>query len=59
MVIFILFLGQWENGTKHGEGTYSYKNKDTYSGFWQFGKKKGKGTYIYASTGMKLVGEWS
>jgi hypothetical protein len=51
-------LGQWENGVKHGEGTYLYQNKDTYSGWWQFGNKKGKGTYTYANTGMKLIGNW-
>lgn len=43
---------------KHGEGTYQYQNKDSYSGWWQFGQKKGQGTYYYASTGMKLSGEW-
>jgi radial spoke head protein 1 len=43
---------------KHGEGTYLYQNKDTYSGWWQFGKKKGKGTYTYANSGMKLIGIW-
>lgn len=43
-VVFI-FLGQWENGMKHGEGTYSYQNKDTYSGQWMFNKKNGQGSY--------------
>jgi hypothetical protein len=40
-------LGQWENGIKHGEGTYVYANKDSYSGWWTFGKKHGHGTYTY------------
>ena len=39
MVIKYLKLGQWENGVKHGEGTYAYANKDTYSGWWLFGRK--------------------
>ena len=58
MVCFYLFLGQWENGVKHGEGTYLYANKDTYAGWWMFGKKEGNGTYTYSQTGMKLVGDW-
>lgn len=44
---------------KHGEGTYVYANKDSYSGWWMFGKKSGQGTYTYHETGTKLVGEWS
>jgi hypothetical protein len=39
MVGLFVSLGQWENGVKHGEGTYLYLNKDTYAGWWQFGKK--------------------
>lgn len=58
MVPYIFILGQWQNGLKHGEGTYNYQTKDVYSGWWQFGKKKGQGTYTYSSTGMKLVGTW-
>jgi len=50
--------GQWENGVKHGEGTYNYQNKDTFAGTWVFGKKNGQGTYTYAATDMKLVGAW-
>lgn len=51
--------GQWENGVKHGEGTYSYPNGDCYSGWWQFGKKHGQGTYTYKDTGAKLAGQWA
>lgn len=37
---FILnFEGQWENGRRHGEGIFTYPNKDVYSGWWAFGKK--------------------
>jgi len=50
--------GQWENGKKHGEGIYTYANKDIYSGWWAFGNRQGKGTYIYASSGDKVVVTW-
>lgn len=43
---------------KHGEGTYQYKNGDTYAGQWMFGKKNGQGVYTYAATKMKLMGAW-
>lgn len=47
-------IGQWENGKRHGEGIFTYPNKDVYSGWWAFGKKEGKGTYVYADTGMRV-----
>ncbi len=43
---------------KHGEGTYNYLNKDTYSGQWLFNKKQGQGCYTYNSTNQKLMGTW-
>ena len=51
-------IGFYENGRRHGEGTFTYENGDTYSGWWKYGVKCGKGTYTYASTGMRLFGEW-
>lgn len=27
-------IGQFQNGKKHGEGLYTYPNKDVYSGDW-------------------------
>lgn len=48
------YFGRFENGKRHGEGVFTYKNKDIYSGQWEFGKKKGKGTYIFDETRMKV-----
>ncbi len=28
------YKGEWKNGKKHGEGLYTYSNKDVYSGEW-------------------------
>ena len=44
---------------KHGEGSYTYANKDIYMGWWMFGKKHGSGTYTYKETGTKLSGQWA
>ena len=33
----LIYIGQWENGKKPGEGVYTYKSKDVYSGWWAFG----------------------
>lgn len=48
------YYGQWENGKKHGEGIYTYTNKDVYSGWWSFGKKNGHGTYVFAATNQRV-----
>ena len=49
------FLGFYENGRRHGEGTFHYQNGDSYSGWWKYGQKSGKGTYTYANTGMRVT----
>ena len=48
------YFGRFENGKRHGEGVFTYKNKDIYSGSWMYGKKHGKGTFIFAATKMKV-----
>lgn len=48
------YFGRLENGKRHGEGVFTYKNKDIFSGQWEFGKKKGRGTYYYDETRMKV-----
>jgi hypothetical protein len=59
MTLLILNAGQWENGRRHGEGIFTYPNKDVYSGWWAFGKKQGKGTYVFADTGMRVSNPFS
>ena len=53
--IYICYIGYWENGKRHGEGVFTYINKDIYSGWWKFGKKEGTGTYVFFDTGMKVL----
>ena len=45
------FLGEFCNGKRHGDGLFTYSNKDIYSGQWKNGKKHGNGTYIFAKQG--------
>ena len=55
------YVGEWKDGKKHGQGTYTYgKGKgegDKYVGEFKDGKKHGQGTYI-KTEGRKYVGEW-
>jgi radial spoke head protein 1 len=50
----LLIKGHFENGIRHGEGVFTYLNKDVYSGWFKWGKKEGKGTYIFNDTGMRI-----
>jgi radial spoke head protein 1 len=54
----IVILGEFEEGKKHGEGLYTYPNKDVYSGRWENGKKHGQGTYVFNETAMRFTGRW-
>lgn len=48
------YYGQWEFGMRHGEGLYTYANKDVYSGQWHKNKKHGQGTYVFNDTAMRV-----
>ena len=54
-----LFTGEFLNGVRHGDGLFTYSNKDIYSGCWKNGKKHGMGTYIFSKQGgeMKVISE--
>jgi hypothetical protein len=43
---------------KHGQGTDSFQNGDTYTGEYVDGKPHGKGEYIWSS-GQNYVGDFS
>ena len=51
------YVGKWNRGLKHGEGTYFFPNGDKYEGKWKNGKKHGSGTYLF-SNGDKYEGNW-
>jgi hypothetical protein len=52
------YHGMWQDGKKHGEGTYTYKNKDgsddIYSGTWVSDVKEGKGYYEFGADGSMV-----
>lgn len=39
----ICYLGDYENGIKHGYGTFYYLNNRKYEGEWRNGKQNGQG----------------
>lgn len=41
------FHGEWENGVRHGVGTFYYANGARYNGEWCRGIKQGKGLFIH------------
>jgi uncharacterized membrane protein YgcG len=57
-----VYQGEFENGLRHGKGTYTYANGDAYTGDWSKGKMHGHGALtVHASkdeyTGNFVDGE--
>ena len=51
------YVGDVQNGKRHGHGVYYYDSGDKYTGNWNQGKQEGHGVYVYAN-GDRYVGEW-
>jgi len=51
------YVGEYKDGKKHGQGTYTWFDGGIYVGKWKDGKKHGQGTETWSS-GWKYVGEW-
>ena len=41
------YIGEWENGKYHGQGTLTFSNGEKYVGEFKDGGKDGQGTYTY------------
>ena len=52
-----LYIGEFKDGKKHGQGTYIYYDGGKYVGDWRDNKHHGQGTYTYAD-GRNYVGEF-
>lgn len=53
-----VYVGGYKNGQRHGQGTYTYKEKGwKYEGAWKSDKKDGLGV-MYYSNGEKYHGMW-
>lgn len=51
------YEGYWQNGVKHGIGTYKWADGRLYEGNFKADKRHGTGTYKW-SDGSTYVGEW-
>ena len=51
------YIGEWENGKKHGYGTRDYLNGMCYTGEWQNDLRHGRGMCTY-SDGATYCGHW-
>mmetsp|Transcript_5235 Transcript_5235/g.14934 ORF Transcript_5235/g.14934 Transcript_5235/m.14934 type:complete len:210 (+) Transcript_5235:3-632(+) len=52
------YRGQFKDGFRHGQGSYTYANKDIYSGEWNSGQRHGQGIYVFADSRCVLTGVW-
>ncbi|HEX8961766.1 MAG TPA: hypothetical protein VF801_02075, partial [Rhodocyclaceae bacterium] len=50
--------GAFAGGVPHGQGTYTWKNGDRYTGGWSRGHKHGHGRYTWAD-GRSWEGEYA
>ena len=52
-----IYIGEYKDGKRHGQGTFTYPDGDKYVGQFKDGNYYGQGTYTYIS-GAKYVGGW-
>lgn len=54
-----IYEGEFLNGNKHGQGTYSWPNQGSkYVGEWKADNRDGQGKMTYASGGFSWDGGW-
>jgi len=51
-----VYVGQYKDGKRSGEGKYTHANGEIYDGHWENDKRNGRGTNTWVS-GAKYVGE--
>ena len=56
-IVCEVYIGEWKNGERDGEGVYKFINKDTYTGNWKNGKFHGHGELIQKN-GNIVNGIW-
>ena len=52
-----VFVGNWINGVRIGNGKMIYSNGDNYEGNWNYNIREGKGKINYINVN-KFNGEW-
>ena len=50
-------MGEFKDGEKHGQGTYTWSDGREYVGEYKNGERNGQGTST-SPDGQKYVGEW-
>jgi hypothetical protein len=53
-----IYDGDWENGTKHGQGTYTYAQGGSYEGEWKDDMRSGYGVNTWPN-GDRYAGNWA
>jgi len=51
------YVGEWKDGKKHGQGTFTSPDGRKYVGEYMDDKKHGKGTFTWSDEG-KYEGKW-
>jgi hypothetical protein len=51
------YFGEWKNGKRNGQGTFTFTDGRKFFGEWKDGKRNGQGIMIYPG-GTKYVGEF-
>ena len=52
------YEGRFKKGLPNGQGTYTWKNGNIYTGDWKLGKRSGKGSLYSSANGEKITGYW-
>jgi len=51
------YVGEWKDGKRHGQGTFTFADGEVYEGEWKDGKRTGQGTYTFTD-GTTQTGIW-
>ena len=43
-----MYVGEWKDGNRHGQGTYTMSDGSKYTGQWEDSLPNGEGTYTFA-----------
>ena len=52
-----IYVGEWKDGSRHGNGTLTYEDGREYIGGWRIGLHHGQGTFTYLD-GSIYIGGW-
>ena len=52
-----IYTGEWKDGKRSGQGTYTWTNGEKYVGEFKENKKNGTGTFTW-SYGKRYIGDW-